>query len=140
MLAGGWKEKFFMPTSLDALVTGFRLWVDKFTNGGPYELGTGGGGDDDANAPAPAMAAAAAATLTKREVMDRFEQHTRHCKACSGALRNTKILQMLALVACLAAACLRNLPVALAALAGAFYAEKWKQRFIFVDHVHAHQN
>ena len=72
--------------------------------------------------------------------MDRYEQHTKHCKACSGALRNTKILQVAALVACVVGACLRNLPLALASLAAAFYAEKWKQRFIFVDHIHAHQD
>jgi len=126
----GWKEKFFMPTSLDALVTGFRTWVDKFTNGGPYGLA----GDTGKSA------GAAAAAYTKREVMDRYEQHTKHCKACSGALRNTKILQVAALVACVVGACLRNLPLALASLAAAFYAEKWKQRFIFVDHIHAHQD
>ena len=124
-----WRKKFHMPTSADALVVGFRGWIDKFTNSGPYGDSIGKGHYDVQRE-----------EYSKREVLDRYEQHTKHCKACSGALRNTKIIQALAVVSCLVSACTRNVVCCLLSLAGVYFAEKWKQRFIFVDHVHAHQD
>lgn len=36
----------------------------------------------------------------RRQLLDRYNSHTKHCKICMGTLRNTRILKALAYVAC----------------------------------------
>lgn len=118
-----WKQKFFMPTNADALVTGFRVWIDRFTDNGPYQ----------------GRAQRSGRELTKREVLDRYEQHTKHCHICMGALRGFKIFQGVGAGGLLVSLLARSFVGAVLSLAAVLWAEQWKQKFFFVDHVHAHQ-
>lgn len=53
-----------------------RRWLDEFAGGGPrYAHSTASGHE----APLPA---AASLPLTRRQILDRYEQHTRHCPSC----------------------------------------------------------
>ena len=103
----------------------FRKWIDKFTDSGPY------GSKFD-------QAIFGQNVYSKREVLDRYEQHTKHCRFCSGALRNFKILQAVAGAGCLLSLWTRNFVLGVSCLAGVYFAEKWKQKFIYEDHIHAH--
>ena len=66
-----------MPTSADTLVAALREWLDNVAGGGPF------GSLRDGSSPA-ALAAAAAllAPPSRRQMLDRYSQHTLHCAAC----------------------------------------------------------
>jgi len=70
---GGWRKYYFMPTAADTLVAMFRNWMDKTGKGGPF------GPLHNAKGYGPLI-------TDHRVLLNRFEQHTKHCKACSGAL------------------------------------------------------
>jgi phenylpropionate dioxygenase-like ring-hydroxylating dioxygenase large terminal subunit len=127
-----WKDKFHMPTSADTLVIAFRKWIDKFTDAGPYGSTVAGAGH-------PLATLSQKTVYSKREVLDRYEQHTKHCRFCSTALRNFKVLQAVAVAGFLVSCWVRSRPlVGLVCLALAGFAEHWKRKFYYVDHIHAH--
>lgn len=93
----------------------------------------------------------------RRQLLDRYNSHTKNCKICMGTLRNTRILKALANVACVGFAayslllaraliigaagtslcrCVRS---TLGFLFSAFVSQKLselEQHFVFVDHEH----
>ena len=146
-----WRKTYHMPTSADVLVTAFRSWVDRFTEGGPYgdalaakgreagaALSGAGGARMAAEGRDPFASPTPEAHLSKRDVMDRWDQHTKHCTACLGAFKMAMRMQWASVVVTIAGACFRSLPVALLGLAAWLGLEKFKQLFVYVDHVHAH--
>lgn len=77
---------FYLATSADTLVAGVRDWMDSQAGGGPF-----GSPQDASSAEAAAAAAAAAAKLaapivtgeaSRRQLLDRYHQHTVHCHSC----------------------------------------------------------
>ena len=62
---------YHMPTKGDTMIIGFRNWLGKFANGGPW--GT--------NVQYPPK-------MEREELLERYHSHTKHCKSCQGAYRN----------------------------------------------------
>mmetsp|Transcript_27499 Transcript_27499/g.70868 ORF Transcript_27499/g.70868 Transcript_27499/m.70868 type:complete len:589 (-) Transcript_27499:1498-3264(-) len=82
-LPKGWRE-FHMPTRADVGVRMWREWLERYTNGtssGPYQL---------ASAAEQQQAPLEARKMTKEQLLDRFNQHVKHCPHCSGALNTFK--------------------------------------------------
>ncbi|GLC41145.1 hypothetical protein PLESTF_000801600 [Pleodorina starrii] len=135
---GDWRRGYYMPAPADESVVAVREWFDKFGGVVPTcEPGT----------PLPPR-------LTKREALDRYSQHTAHCRHCQKALRNVDVATGVAAAAGLLAAAwllaraMLGLPLLApatglgllaAAAAGAAVAglRALRQQFIFVDYVHA---
>ena len=72
---GGWRPNYVMPTGADTYVSAYRRWYD--AAGPPLHA-------------AHAVDHLQAAPLDKAALLDRFSQHTSHCKSCSGALKAAK--------------------------------------------------
>jgi len=72
---------FYMPTKSDEFVRSFRKWLIQFAGNGPkWAPGT------DTTFP-PSQG------FNREYIMDRYNQHTKFCSACSGALRNMQIIR-----------------------------------------------
>ncbi|KAL4438217.1 hypothetical protein ABPG77_010578 [Micractinium sp. CCAP 211/92] len=109
-----WRKLYYMPTPADTLVAAYRNWLDTLGGGGPF----GSLADPTspaAKAAAAVAAAAAAAALpptgnkdSRRQLLDRYHQHTVHCASCRNALQKVTLLRRVAAVAATvaAAACL----------------------------------
>ena len=81
-------------------------------------------------------------------LMDRYSQHTVHCSACRGALRNIRILKALsAAVSIVTATAIWSRPANLAkiltgsvaAAIFAYYMSQLERKMMFTDYVHAHK-
>lgn len=73
--AGEWKKLFCLRAKADLYTSLFRDWKDRHGGGGPFgpfrlDPGTPEG-----------------APISREDILDRYQQHTRHCSACTGALR-----------------------------------------------------
>jgi len=83
-----WKTAYQMPTSADRLVIEFRKWFDRYCQGKlPWhqlELNQ--------------IAAQYNINENRQEILDRYNQHTKHCSSCRGALKNIKRIQIALLV------------------------------------------
>ncbi|KAI8475816.1 MAG: hypothetical protein J3K34DRAFT_516994 [Monoraphidium minutum] len=99
-LGGGraWAKAYYMPVTCDRLIVALRGWVDKAGGGPAYPA--------SADPPAPRPA--------RRQVNDRWAQHTRECTACRAAAEGFRRRAALLAGAALAAAA-----AAAGALAGA---------------------
>ncbi|KAF5840368.1 hypothetical protein DUNSADRAFT_17067 [Dunaliella salina] len=76
----GWRE-FHLPTRADVGVRLWREWLERFTNGiscGPYQL---------ASASDHETAALESRTLTKEQLLDRYNGHVEKCPKCLSALK-----------------------------------------------------
>ena len=136
-----WKTAYKMPTSADRLVIEFRRWFDKYCSGKlPWqEVGI---------------------TLTdfplisenRQEILNRYRQHTQHCRSCRNTLKLTKRLQLFLLANFLGTVAvvalmpdeLRmgwGLTLMLIAVVGlGFYSwlKFWLEpRFYFIDYIHS---
>ncbi|HEY9652218.1 MAG TPA: Rieske 2Fe-2S domain-containing protein, partial [Coleofasciculaceae cyanobacterium] len=82
-----WKTAYKMPTSADRLVIEFRRWFDTYCQGKlPWsQVGL--------NAPEIKTI-----KNSREEVLNRYQQHTQHCKSCRGALKTVQRLQIFLLV------------------------------------------
>ncbi|EFJ52402.1 hypothetical protein VOLCADRAFT_103059 [Volvox carteri f. nagariensis] len=136
-----WQKNFFMPAAADASTIAIRTWFNTFGGAVPTcEPGT-----------------PVAPRLTKREALDRYSQHTVHCRHCQKALRNVDLATAVVTAAgilvagWLAARALMGVPLLssatglgllAAALAGVVVAglRSLRQQFFFVDYVHAERN
>lgn len=93
-----------MPGASDTYVTTFRTWLRNVAGGGPF-------GPQDQQ-----WLQAAGPRLDQEALLDRFHSHTKYCKACTGALHNTRWF-----IAALGAVQSAVLFVAAVAAAGALY-------------------
>ncbi|GMH41318.1 hypothetical protein BSKO_09228 [Bryopsis sp. KO-2023] len=81
-------SNFFVPSSADVMIVKFRKWFHGKRGGGGPKLPNG-----------DLLSSGLLETqLNKEEVLDRYHSHTKHCKACSGAMRNFGILEKCASV------------------------------------------
>lgn len=60
---------FYMPTSMDNAVASFRRWMREAAGPVPWAV--------------PVGPETWAQTGSRRELLDRYNQHTKHCKSCS---------------------------------------------------------
>lgn len=126
----------FTPTQADRFVLAFRSWLRRHGNSEPEWFGL------TDKQPLPS------AVLSKREMLDRFEQHTKKCSSCKKAYTSFQTLQKFLIGATIAFCATVGVPsdvqlrVVLAALAltsaGSAYAlNQLEKNFVFVDYVHA---
>ncbi len=137
-----WKTAYQMPTSADRLVIEFRKWFDRYCNGKIAWHGI-----DNSK-----ISERYIINDNRREMLDRYNQHTKHCSSCRGALKNIKRTQIGLLVyLILAVSCVAIFPdnmrmtwglpiMSIALLALILYS--WlkfslEPKFYFVDYVHS---
>ena len=126
----------FTPTQADRFVLAFRAWLRKFGNSQPDWYGS------------PSQDALPSTVLSKREMLDRYEQHTLKCSSCRGAHKAFQTLQKVFMGATVVFGATAGIPADVqfrillgaaalisAALAYAFYDRQ--KHFVFVDYVHA---
>ncbi|KKD35678.1 Rieske 2Fe-2S domain-containing protein [Limnoraphis robusta] len=136
-----WKTAYKLPTEADHLVIEFRKWFDQYSQGKlPWEeVGI-------------SQAETLSLPKTRREILDRYHQHTQHCSSCRGALKAVKRWQIGLIVyfaiALSSAAILPDhwrltvgLPLVITALAslGIYTGLKYglEPQFYFIDYIHA---
>ncbi|XP_051134472.1 pheophorbide a oxygenase, chloroplastic [Andrographis paniculata] len=128
----------FTPTQADRFVLAFRNWLRRHGNSQPEWFGNTG------QQPLPST------VLSKRQMLDRYEQHTLKCSSCRnahGAFETAQKALIGAAVACVAAAgippeSMLQLRVVLGAAAilsaaFAYLLNQLQKNFVFVDYVHA---
>ncbi|KAK9908986.1 hypothetical protein WJX75_005595 [Coccomyxa subellipsoidea] len=138
-----WRQAYFMPTPADRYVAKFRQWLDERGSGGPTPF--------DPNQPLPPL------ETCKEAVLDRWNTHTKNCKACQQGFRLVRAVQIAA--AMVGALCLLGLSAALGRglpllsklptllSAGALLCtgtlaqcKSLEQKFKFVEYNHSHQH
>ncbi|KAK3205883.1 hypothetical protein Dsin_019929 [Dipteronia sinensis] len=126
----------FTPTQADRLVLAFRNWLRRHGNSQPDWFGY------TSQQPLPSM------VLSKREMLDRFEQHTLKCSSCKSAYSSFQIWQKILIGAAVVFCATAGIPsdtqlrIILAALglvsaASAYALHELQKNFVFVDYVHA---
>ncbi|GMG98786.1 hypothetical protein Nepgr_000626 [Nepenthes gracilis] len=126
----------FTPTQADRLVLAFRNWMRRHGNGQPEWFGS------TTQQPLPST------ILSKRQMLDRFEQHTLKCSSCKQAYSNFQTLQKVLIGVTIIFSTTAGIPselqsrIILSALAtvsaGLAYAlHEFQKNFVFVDYVHA---
>ncbi|CAA6655462.1 unnamed protein product [Spirodela intermedia] len=126
----------FTPTQADRLVLAFRNWLRRHGNSQPDWFGTTTG------QPLPST------VLTKRQMLDRFEQHTLKCSSCRAAYVAFQTWQKVLAGAAVVFAATAGVPAELqfrVLLAGAavlsallsYLLHDLQKHFVFVDYVHS---
>ncbi|XP_059429735.1 protochlorophyllide-dependent translocon component 52, chloroplastic-like [Corylus avellana] len=83
-----WQKACFVPTKSDALVVGFRKWLNKYAGGQVDWRGKYSG--------------ALPQTPPKEQLMDRYRSHVENCRSCSVAYKGLNVLEVVLKVACIA--------------------------------------
>ncbi|XP_074272396.1 pheophorbide a oxygenase, chloroplastic [Silene latifolia] len=126
----------FTPTQADRFVLAFRNWLRRHGNGQPEWFG------DVGEQPLPST------VLSKREMLDRFEQHTLKCSSCKGAYNGFQTWQKILIGATVIFAATAGIPsalqvrlllssLAIVSAASAYALHELQKNFVFVDYVHA---
>uniref|UniRef100_A0A0D6QWB3 Rieske domain-containing protein n=1 Tax=Araucaria cunninghamii TaxID=56994 RepID=A0A0D6QWB3_ARACU len=127
----------FTPTQADRFVLAFRNWLRRYGNGEPEWLVPTVPGQ-----PLPST------VLSKRQMLDRYEQHTLKCSSCKEAYESFQLLQKFLLGATVAFAAASGIPpeikfrviLASAAVVSAgiaYILKELEKNFVFVDYIHA---
>ncbi|XP_002523735.2 pheophorbide a oxygenase, chloroplastic [Ricinus communis] len=126
----------FTPTQADRFVLAFRNWLRRHGNSQPEWFSF------DGQQPLPST------ILSKRQMLDRFEQHTNKCSSCRKAYTAFRTLQKLLIGATVAFSATAGIPsdlnlrIILAGLAilsavSAYILNQLENNFVHVDYVHA---
>lgn len=126
----------FTPTQADRFVLAFRNWLRRHGNGQPEWFG------NSIDQPLPST------VLSKRQMMDRFEQHTLKCSSCKGAYEGFQTWQKVLIGATVVCCATSGIPsdvqlrvllagLAIVSAALAFALNQLQKNFEFVDYVHA---
>ncbi|KAG0486135.1 hypothetical protein HPP92_008230 [Vanilla planifolia] len=126
----------FTPTQADRLVLAFRNWLRRYGNGQPDWFGFVN------------QQLLPSTVLSKREMLDRYEQHTLKCSSCKAAYEGFNKWQKLLMAATVIVVACAGLPYeiqlrlllagcALASAALAYTLHELKKNFVFVDYVHS---
>ncbi|KAF5199590.1 Pheophorbide a oxygenase [Thalictrum thalictroides] len=127
----------FTPTQADRFVLAFRNWLRRHGNSEPEWFGAA-----KQKQPLPSV------TFTKRQMLDRFEQHTLKCSSCKGAYTAFKTLQKVLIGATVLFSATAGIPselqlrivfsgLALVSAGLAYAVNELQKNFVFVDYVHA---
>ncbi|CAI0452760.1 unnamed protein product [Linum tenue] len=125
----------FTPTQADRFVLAFRNWLRR--HGQPEWFSS-----------TPSQQPLPSTVLTKREMLDRFEQHTTKCSSCKQAYLTFQTLQKLLIAMTVALCGSAGIPseiqlrvllagLGLTSAAVAYLLNQWEKNFVFVDYVHA---
>lgn len=134
-----WQQNYFMPGTSDTGVAAWRAWLQRYGSAMPL---------------LPRRLADLPPLMSRRQALDRFEQHTKHCPDCQKTLKRVEFALpatwaaaaaavLVAGVAAASGAAVLSLPVAGAAAAAVVFAlmhralVQFKKLFIFTDYVHA---
>ncbi|XP_065878164.1 protochlorophyllide-dependent translocon component 52, chloroplastic-like [Euphorbia lathyris] len=129
-----WHKACFVPTKADALVVGFRRWLNKY-----------GGGQVDWRGK---YSGALPPTPPREQLMDRYWSHVVNCRSCNAAHKALNaleiVLQMISLVSIgIVAAATQNMVSTVAKMTlvavsvACFAASKWLAHFIYKNfHYH----
>ncbi|CAA7025635.1 unnamed protein product [Microthlaspi erraticum] len=126
----------FTPTQADRFVLAFRSWLRRHGKSQPEWFGS------VANQPLPST------VLTKREMLDRFEQHTQVCSSCKGAYKGFQIIKKFLVGTTVFFAATAGVPsdvqirmvlagLALISAASAYALHDKEKNFVFRDYVHS---
>ncbi|KAL0390050.1 UNVERIFIED_CONTAM: Pheophorbide a oxygenase, chloroplastic [Sesamum calycinum] len=126
----------FTPTQADRFVLAFRNWLRRHGNSQPEWFGS------IDQQPLPST------VLSKRQMLDRFEQHTQKCSSCRSAYTTFQTLQKFLIGATVVCAATAGIPpdmqirivlgaVAVLSAASAYALNELQKNFVFVDYVHA---
>ncbi|KAG6679021.1 hypothetical protein I3842_14G110000 [Carya illinoinensis] len=126
----------FTPTQADRLVLAFRNWLRRHGNSQPEWFGMSN------QQPLPST------VLSKRQMLDRFEQHTLKCSSCKGAYTTFQALQKFLIGAAVICCATAGIPsdmqlriflagVALLSSGSAYALHELQKNFVFVDYVHS---
>ncbi|KAG5181668.1 hypothetical protein JKP88DRAFT_263497 [Tribonema minus] len=132
------ESKVFMPTESDGAIRAFRSWFRK----NPPQWAPG----------VEETRERALAPPNRRQLLDRFNAHTKNCKACRDALRQTQqkrkgslaasavLLVVAAILPGGSRAAVAAAAAALAAASASYKLKQQEQQFHFVDYVHAERD
>ncbi|KAL5169832.1 Pheophorbide a oxygenase, chloroplastic [Glycine soja] len=126
----------FTPTQADRFVLAFRNWLRRHGNGQPEWFG------NSSDQPLPST------VLSKRQMLDRFEQHTLKCSSCKAAYEGFQTWQKVLIGATVVFCATSGIPsdfqlrvllagLAVVSAAIAFALNQLQKNFEFVDYVHA---
>lgn len=126
----------FTPTQADRLVLAFRTWLRRYGNSQPDWFGYA-----DLNS-------LPSTVLSKRQMLDRYEQHTLKCSSCKGAYEAFQKFEKLLIGATVFFCVTAGIPsgiqlrlllagAALVSAALAYALHELQKNFVFVDYVHA---
>ncbi|XP_077246419.1 pheophorbide a oxygenase family protein with Rieske 2Fe-2S domain-containing protein [Tasmannia lanceolata] len=126
----------FTPTQADRFVLAFRSWLRRYGNNQPEWFGS------TIQQTIPSL------TLSKRQMLDRYEQHTLKCSSCKGAYAAFQILQKaligLTVILCATSGIpsemwfrvlIGGAAIVSAGLAYSLY--ELQKNFVYIDYVHA---
>ncbi|CAN1354395.1 Pheophorbide a oxygenase, chloroplastic [Linum perenne] len=126
----------FTPTQADRFVLAFRNWLRRHGNSQPEWFSS------TPQQPLPST------VLSKRQMLDRFEQHTQKCSSCRKAYSTFQTLQKVLIGATVALCGIAGIPddiklrvllagLGLASAAFAYVLNQLEKNFVFIDYVHA---
>ncbi|KAH7299823.1 hypothetical protein KP509_24G031300 [Ceratopteris richardii] len=126
----------FTPTQADRLVLAFRNWLRRY------------GGAQPDWAPGSNVGPLPSTILTRKQMLDRYEQHTLKCSSCKRAYETFKLFQNVFLAATVIFAAIAGIPsetgsrilLAIGAALSAsvvFLLKEFEKNFVFKDYVHA---
>ncbi|KAG9442183.1 hypothetical protein H6P81_018037 [Aristolochia fimbriata] len=126
----------FTPTQADRFVLAFRSWLRRHGNSEPNWFGS------------PTKDPLPSTVLSKRQMLDRYEQHTLKCSSCKGAYNAFQTLQKVLIAATVILCATAGLPSemmlravlgggAIVSAALAYLLFELQKNFVFVDYVHA---
>ncbi|KAF7120415.1 hypothetical protein RHSIM_Rhsim13G0101100 [Rhododendron simsii] len=126
----------FTPTQADRFVLAFRNWLRRHGNSQPEWFGI------TDQQPLPST------VLSKRQMLDRYEQHTLKCSSCRNAYTTFQTLQKLLIGSAVVFTATAGIPanmqlriilggVAIVSAALAYTFHELEKNFVFVDYVHA---
>ncbi|KAK3020296.1 hypothetical protein RJ639_045794 [Escallonia herrerae] len=126
----------FTPTQADRLVLAFRNWLRRHGNSQPEWFGN------------PNQQLLPSTTLSKRQMLDRYEQHTLKCSSCKGAYTAFQTLRKFLIGAAVVCSATAGVPpdtqlrvilagVAVISAGLAYMLHELEKNFVFVDYVHS---
>ncbi|CAH9124242.1 unnamed protein product [Cuscuta epithymum] len=126
----------FTPTQADRFVLAFRNWLRRHGNGQPEWFGS------IDQLPLPST------VLSKRQMLDRFEQHTLKCSSCKSAYKTFETLQKFLVGVFVFCSSTAGIPLdiryrsvlgvlGIASAGLAYLLHEQKKNFVFIDYVHA---
>ncbi|KAI4334323.1 hypothetical protein L6164_019032 [Bauhinia variegata] len=124
------------PTQADRFVLAFRNWLRRYGDSQPQWFGTTN------QQPLPST------VLSKRQMLDRFEQHTLKCSSCKGAYTAFQTWHKILIGSTVVFCATSGIPsdtqlriilggFAIISAALAFALHELQKNFVFVDYVHA---
>ncbi|MEB3300972.1 MAG: Rieske 2Fe-2S domain-containing protein [Cyanobacteriota bacterium] len=95
-----WRHAYRLPTAADRMVIAFHHWLERY-GAPPWQTLLPGGTVSAAEGMAaviPALKSPEELPAREEMLLDRYQQHTRHCASCRGALLATQRLEVAGLV------------------------------------------